>query len=95
MGEIEQLQQEIAAWADQVVPNRTSLSIIAKMLEEMAELVASPKMGDPFEIADVAILMLDLCHIQGVDLESAVKAKMEINRRRNWNVSDNGRAQHA
>jgi NTP pyrophosphatase (non-canonical NTP hydrolase) len=64
------------------------------MLEELAELIASEKMSDPSEVADIAILVLDLCHLQGIDLVEAVESKMELNKRRTWNVTDNGRAQH-
>ena len=88
------LQELIAAWADQIVPERTALSTIAKLLEELGELIASEKMEDPAELADVAILVLDLFHLQGVDLEMAVKQKMLINASRHWEVSDNGAARH-
>ena len=94
MSAISELQAEIAAWADEVVPNRSPLSIVCKMLEELSELIASEKMSDPSEVADVVILALDLCHLQGINLEAAVRDKMHLNRQRTWNVSDNGRAQH-
>ena len=88
------LQELIAAWADQIVPERTALSTIAKLLEELGELIASEKMEDPAELADVAILVLDLFHLQSVDLEMAVKQKMLINASRHWEVADNGAARH-
>jgi len=91
---VTQLQHEIAAWADEVIPQRTPLSIVCKLLEELAELIASERMSDPSEVADVAILVLDLCHLQGIDLVRAVQDKMHTNRTRTWTVSDNGRAQH-
>lgn len=94
MSNIMQLQAEIAQWADQIIPQRTPLSIVCKMLEELSELIASERMSDPSEVADIVILALDLCHLQGIDLETAVQDKMLINRQRNWSISDNGRAQH-
>ena len=94
MTTIKELQTEIANWADSLHPTRTPLSVICKLLEEMAELIASDKMGDPDELADIAILTLDLFHLQRVDLTQAVQAKMATNRQRQWAISDNGRMQH-
>jgi NTP pyrophosphatase (non-canonical NTP hydrolase) len=91
---VHELQTEIADWADRIIPQRTPLSVICKLLEELSELIASDKMSDPSEVADIAILVLDLCHLQQIDLVAAVQAKMVINRARVWHVSDNGRAQH-
>ena len=91
---VAELQAEIAEWADSVVPNRTPLSVIAKMLGEVGELIASERMSDPSELADVMILAIDLAHLQGIDAAEAVRAKLEINRSRKWKVADNGCAQH-
>jgi NTP pyrophosphatase (non-canonical NTP hydrolase) len=84
----------IAEWADQVVPCRTPMSTVSKLLEEIGELVASDRMNDPQELADVAILVLDLFNLQGVDMAQAVRDKMEINQARHWIVADNGAAKH-
>lgn len=91
---VQELQQAIAAWADQLNPNRTALSTIAKLLEEIGELIASERMNDPNELADVAILVLDLFHLQGVDLCGAVRGKMIINISRQWRIADNGAMSH-
>jgi len=88
------LQEEIAAWADDVIPDRTAYSTIAKLLEEIGELIASDRMSDPEELADVAILVLDLFHLQKVDMAEAVRDKMATNIRRRWKVADNGSAKH-
>jgi len=64
------------------------------LLSEIGELVASERMSDPEELADVAILVLDLFHLQKVDMAEAVRNKMQVNIRRRWKVSDNGSAQH-
>ena len=88
------LQEEIAAWADDLIPDRTAYSTIAKLLEEIGELIASERMSDPEELADVAILVLDLFHLQKVDMANAVRDKMSINIRRRWTISDNGSASH-
>jgi NTP pyrophosphatase (non-canonical NTP hydrolase) len=94
MSDIAALQGLIAVWADEVVPSRTPESTIAKLLEELGELIASKRMNDPAELADVAILVLDLFTLQGVDLADAVHKKMSINKQRNWKVADNGAAKH-
>lgn len=92
---ITELQRDIADWIDPLNPERTSMSTIAKILEEIGELVASERMNDPLELADVAILVLDLFYLQKVDLEQAVLAKMEINRLRTWSIADSGAMRHA
>ena len=91
---VRELQAEIAEWADRLNPDRTALSLIAKMLEELGELIASERQDDPLELADVLILALDLAHIKQIDLAAAVQAKMEINRQRQWRIADNGAMTH-
>jgi NTP pyrophosphatase (non-canonical NTP hydrolase) len=91
---VAELQAEIASWADSVVPNRTPLSIISKLLEEIGELLGSERMSDPGELADVMILCLDLAHLQKIDLGKAIRDKIEVNRNREWEVADNGSARH-
>jgi NTP pyrophosphatase (non-canonical NTP hydrolase) len=91
---VQELQVEIAQCADQLNPNRTALSLIAKMLEELGELIASERQDDPLELADVLILALDLAHIKQIDLAVAVQAKMQINRQRQWRIADNGAMSH-
>lgn len=92
---ITELQHDIADWIDPLNPDRTSMSTIAKILEEIGELIASERMNDPLELADVAILVLDLFYLQKVDLEQAVLAKMKINRLRTWSIADSGAMRHA
>jgi NTP pyrophosphatase (non-canonical NTP hydrolase) len=92
---VQELQSEIAAWIDPLNPDRTSLSTIAKILEELGELIASERMNDPLELADVAILVLDLFYLQQVDLSEAVRAKLAINKSRNWQIADSGAMRHA
>jgi NTP pyrophosphatase (non-canonical NTP hydrolase) len=91
---VQELQAEIAEWADGLNPDRTALSLIAKMLEEVGELIASDRQDDPLELADVLILALDLAHIKGIDVADAVKRKMLVNRMRQWRIADNGAMSH-
>ncbi len=94
MSDIEELQRDIASWANNVNPDRNSMSTIAKLLEEIGELIASERMFDPMELADVAILVLDLFYLQKVDVAQAVIGKMTINRSRRWKKQDNGAMSH-
>lgn len=91
---VQELQADIAQWADQLNPDRTALSLIAKMLEELGELIASERQDDPLELADVLILALDLAHIKNIDLVDAVQRKMRVNRSRVWRIADNGAMSH-
>jgi NTP pyrophosphatase (non-canonical NTP hydrolase) len=94
ISDIEQLQDEIAQWADTVNPDRNAMSTIAKLLEEIGELIASERMSDPMELADVAILVLDLFHLQQINMYQAVIGKMSKNRNRRWKLQDNGALSH-
>lgn len=40
--------------------------------------------GVPIELADVLIRVLDLCHHYGIDIDSAVREKMEYNKTRSY-----------
>lgn len=83
---LEELQQEIANWADAVFPDRTAHGALTKlMLHEIPELITS-KLLDPTEYADIVILVLDIAHLNGIDISSAVREKMAINRARTWKI---------
>ena len=90
---VQELQSEIAEWADRLNPDRKPIGILAKLLEELAELIASD-LSDPLELADVAILLLDLFHLADIDMGEAVAAKMLINKSRTWEIKPDGRMQH-
>lgn len=83
---IEEMQADIAQWADTIKPDRTAHQSLSKlMLEEIPEFIAS-KMEDPLEYADLVIMILDIAHLQGIDVGRAVIQKMAINRQRSWRV---------
>lgn len=85
-GSISSMQREIAEWADKVFPARTPHGSLSKLvLEEIPEFITS-KMKDPHEYADLVIMILDIAHLQGIDVEQAVHEKMAINRGRNWKM---------
>ena len=85
---MDQLQQEIVEWADEVFPERTLTNALTKLvLEEVPELwrdLRDTGSLNPLELADVAILLLDVAHLADIDLEVAVRDKMQINRNRAW-----------
>lgn len=79
------LQREVSEWADSVYPNRSFEATVGKFHEEIAELQQSGH-ADPSEYADVLILALDLATLCGIDIEKAVRDKIEINYRRRWAI---------
>lgn len=82
---LKELQQEISRWADSVYPNRSFSATVGKFHEEIAELEQSGH-ADPSEYADVIILALDLATLCGIDIEAAVRAKLEVNYQRTWAI---------
>lgn len=92
--QIQDLQSEIAVWADSVYPHRTNESILRKLDEEVAELHSD--LLDPLEYADLIILILDLGRMNGIDIGQAVREKIEINNKRQWQIDpDTGVMSHS
>lgn len=95
---IQDLQKGVQDWADTLIPDRTASGAVAKlMLEEIPELlVALSTTGkiDKGEIADVLILALDICALEGIDAGAAIVDKMNINRNRDWELNDRGMLSH-
>jgi hypothetical protein len=82
---VESLSSLIVNWANSVFPDRTITNAISKMvLEEIPEYLMNQK--DPMELADLGILLYDIAHLAGVDLEKAIREKMEINKTRTWEI---------
>jgi hypothetical protein len=87
---IVKMMHEIAIWADSLLPHRTPMNALTKLvMHEIPELTF--KMGDPLELADLLILVLDLFYLHKVDPVQAVQRKMTINRSRRWMID--GRTQ--
>jgi len=81
------LQHLITSWADEVMPQRTITNALTKLvMEEIPEYLTSQH--DPMELADCAILIYDIAHLAGIDLEKAMRDKMEINKNRTWAIDD-------
>lgn len=90
--DIREVTAQIAEWCDEVYPTRTASHMIVKLQHELKELLANPM--DAHEVADVAIILLDLCHYQGFDLATIIHRKMEINRARTWEIDKEGILNH-
>lgn len=82
---LNELQHLIVGWADEVLPNRRATGTLLKLFEEIGEIAANPT--DASEYADVMIVLLDFAKMHGINgmqLEEAIKIKMEVNKNRAW-----------
>lgn len=84
--DLREMNADIQQWLAEVYPDRTLEHVIKKLNEEIAELQERPL--DGWEIADVLILLLDLCDMAGFDPAKLVKHKMDTNRKRQWQTVD-------
>lgn len=92
-------QRTISAWATGTFGKASRQVIVDRAQEEMRELTEAVREGQPVadiaeEAADVAIVLLHLAQDLGIDLNSAIDAKMAKNRKRKWVVDGNGRGRH-
>lgn len=92
MSELEALQREVGEWAEQAFPYSTVDSVLAHLDEEVRELLAEPSSGE--EAADVFMLLLHLCHKQGISLALATDAKFAIIKQRQWGPPDERGVSH-
>lgn len=90
------MTDEVVDWVSEIFPDRHPMHTTIKMVEEVSELMdaifaGGRNIGE--ECADVLILLLDIAHLTGVDLQEEFKNKMAINRSRKW-VKRNGALKH-
>jgi hypothetical protein len=91
---IREAQEMVGKWADRVFPDRTVHTSISKlMLEEIPEFLLA-KANDADEYADLMILVLDVAHQKGIDVEAALTAKHRKNTLRAWAKGPTGSYQH-
>jgi len=86
---LQHLQSIVVEWADLKFPKRVPSMALLKMFSEIGEVIDNP--SDATEWADVLILFLDVAKLSGVsgnDLTTAFIEKMEINKKREWNVEN-------
>jgi len=82
---ITELQKEISDWADTVFPERTAHGALVKLMtEEIPELCLCPDSAGEF--ADCVVLLFDIATLNGIDIATAVRDKMAINRQRTWAI---------
>lgn len=81
-----ELCADILAWQAATFPHRTPSSITEHLRREATELAKEP--GDAEEMADVGLLLIAAADASGVDLMSAMRAKLEKNKRRTWGAPD-------
>jgi NTP pyrophosphatase (non-canonical NTP hydrolase) len=88
--EVEVLQRAIWKWANTLMPERTAADAIKKLsMEEVPELWRSFRETneiDPDELADILIIVFDLCEMANVNALEVIHEKMAINIQRKWNV---------
>ena len=78
-----EIQADVVAWANEVLPNRDVSSMLIKLMEEMGEVAKNP--SDALQLADILILLVDIADNYDIDLTQAVDNRMHINRIRRWN----------
>lgn len=96
MNSLPPMTNEVVEWVSEIFPDRHPMHTTIKMVEEVSELmdaifIGGRNIGE--ECADVLILLLDIAHLTGVDLQEEFKNKMAINRNRKW-VKRNGALKH-
>jgi len=96
MKELERLMHEFVSskgWYDEASPRQqtlrnlaASLSIEASEVLEHFQWEESPVNVDDLtaELADVALYLLQLASVTGIDLEEAILKKLDTNSRRSW-----------
>ena len=83
------IQKWIVEWADEVIGHDRDLratlwKLVMEEIPELADDYNRTGTLDPSEVGDVLILVLDLCHICGIDPAHAIGEKMDINESRSW-----------
>ena len=90
--DIREITAQINKWCDEVYPTRTRDQMIEKLKEEFAELAERPL--DAWEMADIMIILLDLCDHLGFDIAKVIHHKMDINAKRSWQITEQGILKH-
>lgn len=93
--QIDFLAREIMYQADRLFPNRTDTSMFLKIYHETSELIdANTPAKKADEVADLLIMILDYAKRHNIEIEQAIKTKMEINNSRQWTTNALGVNQH-
>lgn len=89
---VDHLALEVFEWAEATFPDRTDVSMFLKIYSEIAELIRSG--GEPLELADLFILLMDYAVRKDINIASAVTTKLNINRQRRWKIGADGTMSH-
>ena len=92
LDDTDRLAFEVFHWAETTFPYRTDSSMFLKMYSEIAELIRSD--GEPLELADLFILLMDYAVRKDIVISAAVRQKLEINRQRTWKINSDGTMSH-
>jgi len=97
---VRSVQEQVWDWAKTKFGNPSPLALSIRGNKEMSELISTliNKPDDTEEIieecADVAFFLLQICEIKGGDLMKAVAKKLEVNKKRSWEIASDGSFQH-
>ena len=91
---IDELADEIHAFSNFAFKGRTHIEIFNKLVfHEIPEIFDAP--GDPSEVADAFILLMDYAKIHNINLYKCIKEKLEILKTREWTINpETGLRQH-
>lgn len=85
--DIDDWQDNVGAWGEKTFPDATEETIIAHLRDEVNNEL-HPGCSDE-ELADVALLLLNLAHKRGTRLVDAMRLKNNINQKRTWSTVKN------
>ncbi len=82
------LFDDISAWQRETFPDATHINVMTRLREEFVEFLEAESNGKKdemiLELADVVILAIEACKLNGKDLRDVVREKHEINLKREW-----------
>lgn len=96
---IRDIQLMVVHWAHDTFGYKRNLGTISKKLgkeiQEMQENIQGRDYSDlGQEVADVQILLLDLCFLLDIDVEGEILKKLNVNKARKWEIQPDGTSQH-
>lgn len=88
-------QRTIVEWARETFGEPAKVAVLDKLEDEWEEMhIAYADEQKAKEAADVYVVLVQYVNLLGYDLHDLVDAKMDINRKRKWDVRPGGVAQH-
>jgi NTP pyrophosphatase (non-canonical NTP hydrolase) len=94
----ETVQSRVVDWASEAFPARSVNTVRLKLIQEAQELALALAIEDwegiKDEIADVQILIHDLCALREINLPFVTLNKLMINESRSWEIDAHGLSHH-